>query len=334
MLTRRTMFILILASTLVFVALAMGAAAQTPPPVSGDWVISDATVYSNTNIDISGHITIRSGGSLTLTNVNIMIDFLTSTQITVEPGATLNIQGGSIDYVTDHPMKYPPRFLIDSPSTINGTSISNTYGMTIRSWGVTVSNITFTRPTYSLFGVNPLATSRADLPIVIADNYAPNAASTALYCTIVNFPGQNARLIIVGNDFSGVSNGDGISVIADTEMGEFIVEDNTLDTIADDGIVLDLNVSDLKLRFDGNDVENVGGDGVRLLLQFDTIDFPGIDGLRSVNADQMCLRITLMNDFMENQTFSDLDLQDGGLGGLYFNGLLNASIIDSSIDCP
>ncbi len=334
MLTRRTMYILILASTLVFVALAMGAAAQTPPPASGDWVISDSTSYSNTNIDIYGHITIRSGGSLTLTNVDIMIDFLTSTLITVEPGATINFQGGSIDYVTDHPMKYPPRFLIDSPSTINGTSISNTYGMTIRSWGVTVSNITFTRPTYSLFGVNPLATSRADLPIVIADNSAPNAASTALYCTIVNFPGQNARLIIVGNDFSSVSNGDGISVIADTERGEFIVEDNTLNTIADDGIVLDLNVSDLKLRFAGNDVENVGGDGVRLLLQFDTIDFPGIDVLRSVNADQMCLRITLPNDLMENQTFTGLDLQDGGLGGLSFNGLLNASIIDSSIDCP
>ncbi len=334
MLTRRTMFILMLASTLAFVALAMGAAAQTPPPGSGDWVISDTTSYSNTNIDLTGDITVRSGGSLSLTNVNIKFDLFGSALIRVEPGGTINIQGGSIDYATDSPMKYPPRFLFDSPSTINGTSISNTYGLSVRSWGVTVSNVTFTRPTYSLIDLNPLATSRADLPIIIADNYANNAASTALYCTIVNFPGQNARLILVGNDFANVGNGDGISVIADTERGEFIVEDNTLNTIADDGIVLDLNVSDLKLRFDGNDVENVGGDGVRMLLEFDSIDFPGIDGLRSVNADQMCLRITLPNDFMENQTFSGLDLQDGGLGGLSFNGLLNASIIDSFIDCP
>lgn len=334
MLNKRTTFILIIASTLVFVALAMGATAQTPPPVSGNWVISDTTSYSNQRIDLTADITVQSGGSLSLTNVDIMFDKTGSPIITIEEGGTLIFQGGSIDYVTGG-MKYPPRFLIDSPSTINGTSISNTYGMSIRSWGVTVSNVTFTRPTYSLISVNPLATSRADLPIVIADNYAANAASTALYCTITNFPGYNARLIIVGNDFSNVGgSGDGISVIADTERGEFIVEGNNLDTMAGDGIVLDLNASDLKLRFDGNDVENVGGDGVRLLLEFDTIDFPGIDGLRSVNADQMCLRITLMSDFMEGQTFSGLDLQDGGLGGLSFNGLLNASVIDSSIDCP
>jgi len=336
MLNRRTTFILILASTLLFIALAMGTAAQTPPPASGDWVISDLTVYSNQRIDLDGDITVTNGAKLILIDVDIWFDRMGSSKISVEQGGYIDFQGGSIDYATDHTMKYPPSIEIDSPSTINGTSIANLWGsgLSVRSWGVTISNVTFTRPTYSLIRVNPLASSRADLPIIIADNSAPDSMNTALYCTITNFPGQNARLVLVGNEFSDILGGDGISVIADTEMGEFIVKANTIDTAGRTGIALDLNVSDLKLRFDGNDVQNVGDDGVRMLLEFDSIDFPGIDGLRSVNADQMCLRITLPNDFMENQTFSSLDLQDGGLGGLSFNGLLNASIIDSSIDCP
>jgi len=330
------MFILILASTLAFVVLAMGAAAQTPPPASGDWVISDLTVYSSQQINLDGDITVTNGAKLILIDVDIWFDRMGSSLISVEQGGYIDFQGGSIDYATDSPMKYPPRINIDSPSTINGTSISNLWGsgLLVRSWGVTISNVTFTRPTYGLISVQPLATSRADLPIIIADNSAPDANGNAIGCTITNFPGENARLILVGNDFSNVLGANGISVTADTEMGEFIIEDNTIDTAGRAGIILNLNVSDLKLRFDGNDVQNVADDGVRLFLEFDTIDFPGIDGLRSVNSDMMCLRITLPSDFMENQTFSNLDLQDGGLGGLSFNGLLNASIIDSSIDCP
>ena len=118
-LNRRTTFILILSSTLLFVALAMSAVAQTPPPASGDWVISDTTVYINQNIDLTGDITVRSGGKVILTDVDIMFDLFGSALIRVDPGGTINFQGGSIDYATDSPMKYPPRFLIDSPSTIN-----------------------------------------------------------------------------------------------------------------------------------------------------------------------------------------------------------------------
>ena len=71
----RTRFMLVL---LFFVGalalLALGASAQTPPPASGTWYISDDTSYSDTSIDlVEGGIVIYAGGSLTLTNVVVDI---------------------------------------------------------------------------------------------------------------------------------------------------------------------------------------------------------------------------------------------------------------------
>ena len=59
-----------------FLALALGAlatiaAAQTPPPASGDWVVADDTVLAGQSIVVRGGLTVASTGRLTLTDVDL-----------------------------------------------------------------------------------------------------------------------------------------------------------------------------------------------------------------------------------------------------------------------
>ncbi len=53
--------------------LAGGGAAQTDPPASGDWTVSDTTVVSDRTVDLHGDLTVTSTGSLTLRNVTLTI---------------------------------------------------------------------------------------------------------------------------------------------------------------------------------------------------------------------------------------------------------------------
>ncbi|MCD6461249.1 MAG: right-handed parallel beta-helix repeat-containing protein [Thermoplasmata archaeon] len=48
--------------------------AQTPPPLAGDWIISDTTVIENQTIILRGDLRITEAGSLTLLNSSLFID--------------------------------------------------------------------------------------------------------------------------------------------------------------------------------------------------------------------------------------------------------------------
>jgi parallel beta-helix repeat protein len=48
--------------------------AQTPPPVTGDWIIADTTVMNDTTILLDGNLTIETSGHLTLRNVTLIMN--------------------------------------------------------------------------------------------------------------------------------------------------------------------------------------------------------------------------------------------------------------------
>ena len=68
-------------------------AADTPPPASGDWVVSDTTTVSGTDIELFGNLTVRSGGQLTLYDLNLTMNLTEDhgTGIYVEAGARLDL---------------------------------------------------------------------------------------------------------------------------------------------------------------------------------------------------------------------------------------------------
>ena len=65
--------------------------AQTDPPASGDWTVSDATLIENTTVDLRGNLTVEAGGDLTLRNVTLRVHSTSEVMygILVEAGGKL-----------------------------------------------------------------------------------------------------------------------------------------------------------------------------------------------------------------------------------------------------
>ncbi len=68
-----SMVVLLLSATAILIGIS-SATAQTPPPSSGDWVISDTTSMSGTDVVLKGNLTVEDGGRLSLDNLTLTID--------------------------------------------------------------------------------------------------------------------------------------------------------------------------------------------------------------------------------------------------------------------
>jgi hypothetical protein len=78
--------------------LATGALA-VDPPASGDWVIDDVTTASGTDIVVTGNVTVARGGSLSLSDLSLLINVSEdgAYNIDVQPGGTLTMTGVTVD---------------------------------------------------------------------------------------------------------------------------------------------------------------------------------------------------------------------------------------------
>ncbi|MCK4971516.1 MAG: right-handed parallel beta-helix repeat-containing protein, partial [Thermoplasmata archaeon] len=67
--------------------------AQTPPPTSGDWVISDDTHIEDTRVYLKGNITVTASGNLTLVNVTVRMNQTSPGQynILIESGGRFSL---------------------------------------------------------------------------------------------------------------------------------------------------------------------------------------------------------------------------------------------------
>jgi hypothetical protein len=141
--------------------LGSSATAQTNPPGSGDWDIYDTTTISGQRVTITGSVRVYNGGSLTLTNVDLIINGASSgaERISIRTSGTFKMTGGSIsasssshhyrfeildraivtmDTVTVKNMwQSGERYTTSPPTSLRG-------GMQIYSDTVTLSNCTIT----------------------------------------------------------------------------------------------------------------------------------------------------------------------------------------------
>jgi PKD repeat protein len=137
------------------------AMAQTPPPATGDWDISDTTVLSDQQITVQGNVNVLRGGSLSLTNVDLRIDLPSdgAYNIEVASGGTMTLDRVTIDSADGSSVF---NFTILGTATIGGTDSDNSIirrmdgatapnplvapqGLVVRSSSVLVYNTTIER---------------------------------------------------------------------------------------------------------------------------------------------------------------------------------------------
>ena len=113
--------LLLIAAVLALVAIA-GASSATDFP--GDWNIVDHQAWSSDTINVAGTVTVRSGGHLDLTNVDLNIGSTAGDGLVVEAGGRLTVNGGSIGPLTT---SWIPIELHDR-STLEGVTITAASG--------------------------------------------------------------------------------------------------------------------------------------------------------------------------------------------------------------
>ncbi len=113
--------LLLIAVVLALVAIA-GASSATDIP--SDWDVVDHQVWSSDTINVAGTVTVRSGGHLDLTNVDLNIGNTDGDGLVVEAGGRLTVRGGSIGPLTT---SWIPIELHDR-STLEGVTITGAAG--------------------------------------------------------------------------------------------------------------------------------------------------------------------------------------------------------------
>ena len=80
--------------------LAMSVSAGDPPS-SGDWIIDDTTTLAGTDITVRGNITVQSGGTLTLIDLDLLVDLphTGAYAIEIKAGGSINLDHVTVDSV-------------------------------------------------------------------------------------------------------------------------------------------------------------------------------------------------------------------------------------------
>jgi hypothetical protein len=111
----------------VLAVLALGAMAASAMDILGDLPVSAPVTFSNDNINVYGNVLISSGGTLTLTNIDLTIMCSSDGQykISVSQGGKLVFNGGSIK--SGDPANHY-KFEIRGSATLEGLTIRDTWG--------------------------------------------------------------------------------------------------------------------------------------------------------------------------------------------------------------
>ncbi|MCK4969079.1 MAG: right-handed parallel beta-helix repeat-containing protein, partial [Thermoplasmata archaeon] len=200
--------------------LATGALA-VDPPASGDWVIDDVTTASGTDIVVTGNVTVARGGSLSLSDLSLLINVSEDGEynIDVQPGGTLTMTGVTVDSLD---RTTPFNLTISGSATLGQCTIrrmdgpvtpnplAEPQGLVVLSSSVLIHNTTI--ELCGGFAVTVQPGGFVDVTPVIQDcNFLGNGGG--LYCGGLLVAGGNAR--VVDCTFFANSVGDVVVVAAD-----------------------------------------------------------------------------------------------------------------------
>jgi hypothetical protein len=320
---KRTMILIALMAVLAVTALALTTSAQTPPPGSGDWVITDSTTYANQQITINnGDILINGNGHLSLTNVNLRFTGSSDRQLRVSTNARLSVSGGTI---TSSGGTYAVT-INGGVSSIDGCTLTQTSGITLNTWKAKITNNTIDRS--SANGISFTPADSYSRPVDISDNLVRNSTNYGIYIIVGDHGNSNVKVVCVGNNVSG-SLRTGIHMEANTDTGGFILKENELYRNADDGLYATMTVRTVEFRIDDIRAHNNSNYGVFIRTYSSSMLTKYIYRVTSIGNGGEGVYISFDNQHWDHPVFRNWFVFDNEGGGIQFRNFNCATLEDS-----
>lgn len=319
---KRLIGLLAIVTLLALIAVALSASAQTNPPTSGDWVISDSTTFSNKQITITGSILIIGNGHLSLTDVGLKFTGVATHEISTTTNARFTVKDGTISSSGSN-------FFISSDGrlSMDGCNLTDTDGISISSWRAQVTNCSIARSGGNGINVNaPLTGYAAGLDI--SHNHVFNASGYGIRISVGNLGNTEVKVICDGNNVSG-SNQDGIFVSATTDKGRFFMNDNEAYRNSGYGIYANLAVRVVEFRLDDSWAKNNTQDGVRLIVDCSIPHTKYLSRVTSIGNGGQGVYLNFVSTHWDRPVFRNWYIFDNDVGGFYFRNFLCATLEDS-----
>ncbi len=320
---RRPLILIALLAVLAVAALAMTASAQTPPPASGDWVITDSTTFNNQQVTFNGDdILINGNGHLSLTNVNLRFTGVGAHEVRVSTNARLSVSGGTMSSTGG---QYSV-IIGGGQSAIDGCTLTQTGGVTINTWKATFTNNTVTRSSGN--GVTITPTDSFSRAVDVSDNIILNSTDYGIFINIADYGTTNIKVVCVGNNVSG-SLRTGIQVTSGTDNGRFILKSNEMYRNNGDGLYANLQVRVLEFRIDDVRAHNNSNYGVYVASYTSTMRTKYVYRITSIGNGGEGVYIAFNNQHWDHPVFRNWYVWDNEGGGIQFRNFNCATLEDS-----
>ncbi len=322
---RRTILFVALLALLAVAALAMTASAQTDPPTSGDWVVSDTTLWSNP-ATITGNVRVIGSGSLTLSNVNLRFAGAGTHEISVTNNAQLSIVGGRISSLGGlYTLSLAGR------TTITNCDMTQLSGITITTWRANINNCTMvgtvTVPMATAISASPVD-SYPGAPLQINDNRIENCTGNGININIGSFGTVEVKVLCLNNTILDTLQ-TGLAVTANTDKARILLRNNHVERCAGNGVRLSLTVRVVEMRLDGVYVKNVTDDGVLVSVTCSIHHMKRISDLSSIGNGGEGVDISFNQVHWDRPEFRRWYIAENLDGGIHFRNFNCATLEDS-----
>jgi parallel beta-helix repeat protein len=303
--------------------------AQTPPPASGDWTVTDETTIIDQTVTLSGNLTIRGGGVLTLHNVTLIMNCTVDGQygIKVASDGALRMNRSII---TSSKSELCYNFSIYGNASIENSTIEkvwgnntgeNVGGVEVFSDEVILSNSTVRSSDDHGGGIkidnsspiiNGCEIYDCEWGIIVVNNSNPQIKNNHIhncYCGIYNDNASAALIeynIISDNEGSGISNQNS----SEPAIINNIIARNELLGIGNGKLSEPIIINNSIILNGGHGIQNI--DSTKPLIENNTIDWNGMCGIINVQSSELII----INNSISNNTeggIQNMDLSNGSI---------------------
>ena len=258
--------------------LAALASAQTPPPETGDWVISDYTEYKDTTLTVNGSINVTGVlGRLSLTNVTLVINSSTGRDAVVQSlpnSGGLDLEGCTVSAMGD---RYAINLAFNS--MLKDCVLNDLAYVYIIEDAVTVTGCKLWYPRDSGIEAHPSSGSWKAGRIEVSNNAIYGSGSDAIVVFIFPAPTMVVDLRFYGNYIKDPE-GMGINAYVHGSGGTLRLNGTQVENSGSTG--LGIGLEGLSLDIDDVSVINVAGRGIDI-VNWGTL--PGGMVMRNVTID-------------------------------------------------
>ncbi len=319
--TRLVMLFLLAIGALAILAVA--SSAQTAPPASGDWVVTDSTSYSNTMITVNGNITITGSSAMfSLQNVDLVINSSVPATITFDMGIFMGRLQDCRVSATDKPYTV----VVYDKAYLFNTTFSDLISIEVNDFGPSIWSCTLVDP--SGIGINfyPYMSTKMQRTS-FRGNRITGFQDKGIQVILYSMPSGALDLVMDNNNITGTE-GTGIWVyIYDKAAGVVNLTGCRVSGTVEYGI----HVYSGGPSVDFSNIDVSGATTMGFSLNYsDTA--PAGQVVRGVKATDNYSGVEIYMPVpvrWQRPRFVDWDVSNNGIMGIYLQGLYCATLEDS-----